>query len=222
VEQPDAEERVARALAVFERGDRRAAWESLRTMARREPGEPAYRRALVTTYRAAGHLDQAARWGAADPASLDDRERRILRRRAASAASEEELRAWLVLPGALPPEVAAALPKRVEQLRRRGESIAEELAAATSIIAAMFVAPAVAIGLGITIVQAFLGRSAAHEAAQVTATVVLFGIAGLGTFLLLVSALRGRWVRAALLVVVVAAAAVVLGHADLTSMTPFD
>lgn len=212
---------MARALAVFERGDRRAAWESLRTMARREPGEPAYRRALVSTYRSIGALDQSARWGAADPGSLDDRERRILRRRAASAASEEELRAYLVLPGALPPEVAEALPARVEQRRHRGESAAEQLVLATYVIAVLFGAPAVAIGLGVTIVQAFLGLSTAHDAAQVTATIVLFGIAGLGLLLLIVSLLRGWWVRAVMLAIVVAAAAVVLGHADMTSTTPF-
>ncbi|MGU3410330.1 hypothetical protein ACLBWP_09500 [Microbacterium sp. M1A1_1b] len=216
-----AEERVQRALAAFERGDRRAAWESLRTMARREPGEPAYRRALVTTYRAAGHLDQSARWGASEPSLLDERERRILHRAAARAASEGEFRAYLAIPGALPPEVAQALPSCSDQFRRRRHRVADELAIAAGIVAAVLVGPALAIGLGVTLVQAFLGHPAAFSAAQITATIVLFGAVGLGVLLLLVSALRGWWVRAALLLIVVAAGVVVLGGADLTSMTPF-
>lgn len=215
-----AEERVARALAVFAAGDRRAAWESLRTLARREPGESAYRRALVQTYRAAGHIDQSARWGASDPGSLDERELRILRRLAAQSSSEADLHAYLVLPGALPSFVAEALPTRAAQLRRRGESVAEVIVAVVA-IALFFAVPAVAIGLGVTLVQAFLGRHEAQEAAQITATVVLFSVAGLGTLLLPVTVLRGWWVRAALVLVLVVTAVVVLAHVDMTSMTPF-
>ncbi len=190
-------------------------------MARREPGEPAYRRALVTTYRAAGHIDQSARWGAADPASLDDRERRILRRRAASSASEEALRAYLVLPGVLPAEVAEALPSRARRRRGRSESAAQGLVQAAAITATLLVGPAVAIGIGITLVQAFLGHGAAFGAAQMTAVIVLLGVAWFGVLGLLVSVLRGRWIRAVLMLVPVVVAVVVLGHADMTTTTPF-
>ncbi len=217
-----AEERIERALAAFDRGDRRAAWESLTTLARREPTDLRYRWALVATYRAAGHPDQAARWGASDPAALPERERRILLRAASRARSAAAFREYLALPQGLPPEVAAALPSPAEQRRRRADGLADGSSVAASVIATFLAGPAVAIGVVVTLVRAFLGDPAAHAAAQVTASVALMAAAGLGFLLALVAGLRGRWAWAVVALVAVVAAVVVLAHADMTTATPFD
>ncbi|MCL9664395.1 hypothetical protein L2091_04035 [Curtobacterium albidum] len=212
---------VERALAVFAAGDRRAAWERLTSSARREPSEPAYRRALVQTYRAAGHPDQAARWGAAEPALLDERERRMLHRAAARARSASELRSYLALP-VLPPELEALLPPRAEQRRHRSEPLADGLEKGAVVVSSVLAGPAIAIGIVVTLVSAFLGDPSAHGAAQITASVVLVAAAGVGVLGLAASVLRGRWVVAALLLVVVVVAVVLLSAADLTSSAPFD
>jgi hypothetical protein len=217
-----AEERIERALAAFDRGDRRAAWDSLTTMARREPTDLRYRRTLVTTYRAAGHPDQAARWGASDPASLPERERRILLRAASRARSTAALREYLALPQGLPPEVAAALPTPAEQRRRRTSALADGLAVSVTVVASVLAGPAVSIGIVVTLVRAFLGDPSAHAAAQVTATAALLAAAVLGLLLALVAGLRGRWTWAVVALVAVVAAVVVLAHADMTTTTPFD
>ncbi|QCR42559.1 hypothetical protein C1N91_02365 [Curtobacterium sp. SGAir0471] len=213
--------RVARALAVFATGDRRAAWESLTTMARQDPSEPAWRRALVQTYRVAGHPDQAARWGAAEPALLDDRERRLLRRAAARARSAAELRSYLALP-VLPPELDALLPPRAEQRRHRLGPLADGFEKGALVVSSLLAGPAIAIGIVVTLVRAFLGDPSAHDVAQVTAAGVLVSVAGVGALLLVASVLRARWVRAALLLVAVVAAVVLLAAADPTSSAPFD
>ncbi|KTR51833.1 hypothetical protein [Curtobacterium oceanosedimentum] len=218
---PGVDARVERALAVFAAGDRRAAWESLTTMARRDPSEPAWRRALVQTYRAAGHPDQAARWGAADPGLLDDRERRLLKRAAARARTAAELRSYLALP-VLPPELEALLPPRAEQRRHRSEPLADGLKKGAVVVSSLLAGPAIAIGITVTLVRAFLGDPSAHDVAQVTGAGVLLSVAGVGALVLVASVLRGRWVRAALLFVAVAAAVVLLAAADMTSTTPFD
>ncbi len=175
----------------------------------------------MQTYRAAGHPDQAARWGAAEPALLDERERRMLHRAAARSRSASELRSYLALP-VLPPELEALLPPRAEQRRHRLEPLAGGLENGALVVSSLLAGPAIAIGVVVTLVQAFLGDPTAHDVAQVTAAGVLLSVAGVGALLLVASALRGRWVRATLLLVAVVAAVVLLAAADMTSSAPFD
>lgn len=216
-----AEEAVARARAAFDRGDRRAAWESLRTRARRSPDEPAYRVALVETYRAAGHPDQAARWGASMPELLTDHERVLLHRFARRARNRRDLRTYLAL-AEVPVELVelvALQPSARERSECASERRAGEFATAAAVVGVL---SAIGIGIGIivTLVQAFLGGRA-HEFAQVTAVGALFAVVGIGALLVVAAGLRRRWTRTVLLVVPVVAAVVVLAHADMTTTLPF-
>lgn len=214
----DAEDAVARARAAFDRGDRRAAWESLRTRARRWPDESAYRVALVETYRAAGHPDQAARWGASMPELLTDHERVLLHRFARRARNRRDLRAYLAL-SEVPFDLVALQPSVREQVARASERRAGDFATAAAVVGALS-AIGVGIGVIVTLVQAFLGDRA-QEFAQVTAVGALFAVVGVGSLLLVVTVLLRRWTPAVLLVVAVVAAIVALSHADMTTTTPF-
>ena len=212
------EQVVADALAAFDRGDRRAAWDSLKVHARREPERTEYRRALVETYRAAGHPDQAARWGASVPGVATDRERVLLARIARRASSERALRAHLALPS-VPPELIGLLPTARDQRRRATERWADELVPAIAIVGLMS-GVGLAVGIVVTLVQAFIGGRA-QEFAQFTAWFGLGAVAGVGTLALAACALRRRWVATTLLALVVAAAVLTLAQSDPTSMTPF-
>lgn len=212
------EQVVADALAAFERGDRRAAWDSLRTHARREPGRTEYRLALVETYRAAGHPDQAARWGASVPGVATDHERVLLARIARRASDERALRTSLALPS-VPPELIALLPTARDRRRRATERWAGELVPAIGVLGLMS-GVGLAVGIVVTLVQAFIGGRA-QQFAQFTAWFGLGAVAGVGTLALAACALRRRWVATTVLAVVIVAAVLTLAQSDPTSMTPF-
>ncbi|MDM7885704.1 hypothetical protein QUG92_11370 [Curtobacterium sp. RHCKG23] len=212
------EQVVADARAASARGDRRAAWDSLRTHAVRDPDEPAYRLALVETYRAAGHPDQAARWGASVPEVLTDRERVLLARIARRSDGEGALRSHLAL-RTVPAELVALLPSARERSRRRAERIASAFDPALALVGCL-AGVGLAVGVLVTMVEAFAGGRA-HEAAQVTVAAGLGAVVFLGVLAIVPVLLRRRWVVAVLLAVAVTAAVVVLAHTDPTRPLPF-
>ena len=215
-----AEQVIEQARANFERGDRRAAWDSLLVMARRNPKEGAYRAALVDLYRRAGSLDQAGRWGAQNLELLTDGERLALRRSLRQVDTDEKLRRYLAIRGDLPPEVLL-LPTRSPP-SNRASRLAESLESAAGIILVFLGVWALILGVGATFVLAFLGERGAQQAAQITASMALFVVIAVSALFGSASALRARWGRTALFVVVVILAIVGLGQADMTTPLPFE
>ncbi|MEY2847510.1 MAG: hypothetical protein RI885_175 [Actinomycetota bacterium] len=214
-----ADEVIERARASFERGDRRAAWDSLLAMARRKPEEAAYRSALVDLYRRAGSLDQAGRWGAQNLESLTDRERLALRRSLRQFETEGELRRYLVITGDLPPEIPLSLTPSPLNLRVR---LADSLESAAGIMVVFFGAAPSAFGIVVTFVMAFLDGPTVRQAAQITVTVSLIVLIMTCATFATAAVLRARWIRAVLSLSVLVLALLVLARADLTSSLPFN
>ena len=215
-----AQEIVDAARARFDDGEHRAAWDSLLVWARREPGERAYREALCEFYRRAGNPDQAGRWGAHDLARLDDRERRALRRSLLQFETEEQVRAYLVLPGGLPPKVTQHLGSRRHQRLVRWGQMASDWERA-AIVASAVSGVGVLLGLVMIAVMAFVGDPEAQSATQALSTLALMAGVLVGVLWAVASGLRGWSLRSCLFVALVIGAGLLLARADMTSPLPF-
>lgn len=212
---------VAVARSRFAAGQRRAAWDSLGVMARRHPGVLLYREALSDLYRRAGSPDQAARWGAHDPDALDDRERRALLRSLRQFATEAQVRAYLVLPKHVLPELALELPSREDRRRARGERIAAPFETASAVVGAVLGGGVALLGLVIVAVLAFTGDPDVQTAAQLFAWMVLILGTLTAALALTASVARRRWGRVVLLALAIGSAAIALAQADPTSPVLF-
>ncbi|MFZ7086582.1 hypothetical protein [Curtobacterium sp. RRHDQ10] len=120
---------VAKADALWYRGDRAAALALLRDRARIRPDDHRLRLALAERYRSIGAPDQAGRWGITVEGWTTARERdRAARLVAASGVHEADLTSFLALPeGPLPVAVAVAeLLPDVDAYRERFRQTARE------------------------------------------------------------------------------------------------
>lgn len=214
-------EAIADARARFDAGEHRAAWDALLVRARRHPDVVAYRDALSALYRRAGQPDQAARWGAHDAESLDDRERRALRRSLAQFRTEAEVRRYLVLVGALPSIATEHLGSQRSQRLARFEPSADSASAAAAIVGGFFGCGVGAFAVVIVVVLAFNGDPDAQIVAQLFVTLELFVIVVSGLLLLASCFLRARWVRSGLVAAVVACALIALAHVRFTGPSLF-
>lgn len=139
----DEDPQVAKADALWYRGERTAALALLRARAQERPGDQLVRLALAERYRSIGAPDQAGRWGISVEGWTTAKERdRAARLIAASGVHRSDLASFLALPeGPLPVAVVELLPaideyrERFRQAawERRAEPESERLEAASDI-----------------------------------------------------------------------------------------
>lgn len=121
------ETQVAKADALWFRGDRAAALALLRARARSRPDDHRVRLALAERYRSIEAPDQAGRWGITVEGWTTERERdRAARLIAASGVQGSDLASFLALPeGPLPRAVEELLPE-VDEYRERFRQTARD------------------------------------------------------------------------------------------------